>query len=545
VTDPLAWLDDAPAPPPARKTHARGPAPDPLAWLDDAPAETVDMGPEARRAAGGGSPSRPREVTAEQAGTSAGMETQKNEVMRPFGARGYYTSSIEPAPADRPQDYTIRQPLPGGGVRLKTTVGNQNEMADPLVQMGTVTAAGMATGGLASELGAPALVARAAEGAAANKVGGGDASTGAALALVPNVVPTLRAAGQAVKAAPAAADAALRRIARGAPAKVDQASVRAALGEDALTQAKTKTANAVATTEPERLRAVFSRNEDLRKALHGEARANPEKAHTATSTTIEKADARLDDTYRRIDLEQRASATMPKVTLGDVRGEIATLKQGYLDRGELQKVDAVDKADAFLVRHYKDDAQTLTATQLRGMKRELGKVGFSGDATTPRSVKAEVHADLYGPVAKQIEKLAGATPGVDVPRFMADNQDVSTLIPIRDALNERAVAARAGRGRRLMEMAKALGSGGGAAALGHLTGIPIAEAGAVGVGAYGAVKLGQAVTRRVNYKLAQIAERASKGPIPRVMLNDAAASGVPPALLLQFAQRSGVQEDQP
>lgn len=39
---------------------------------DDAPAPVVDMGPEARRARAGGSPSQPKELTAEQAGTMSG-----------------------------------------------------------------------------------------------------------------------------------------------------------------------------------------------------------------------------------------------------------------------------------------------------------------------------------------------------------------------------------------------------------------------------------------------------------------------------------------
>jgi len=561
VADPLAWLDDAPEPPaPPRKVHARPPAADPLAWLDDAPAlaPPVDMGPTARAARGGGSPSRPRDLTAEEAGTLSGPVSDRRVVG--IGKRGYFSPAQQPEREAAPETDYVRtaEQYPSGDEGLfrrithqnagpaKTIIvsrGNQQEMGDPLVQMGTATAAGMATGGLASELGVPALVARAAEGAVANKAQGGDLSTGAALALVPNAASAVRAAAQTVRAAPAAAGAAIRRIARSAPARVDQAAVRAALGEDALTQAKTKTANTVAATEPERLREVFRRNEDLRGALHGEARANPEKAHAATSTTIAKADARLDNDYAAIDQRIAQGGKGTKVILADVRAGIADLKQKYIDRGELQKVDAVDKADAFLVRHYKDDAAVLTASQLRGMKRELGKIGFSGDTTTPRSVKAEVHADLYAPVARQIEKLARSTPGVDVARFMADNRDVSTLIPIRDALNERAVAARAGRGRKLMETAKALATGGGGAALGHLTGIPIAEAGAVGVTAYGATKLAQAVARRVDYKLALIAERAQRGPIPRVMLDDAARSGVPPALLLQLAQRAGVQED--
>jgi len=170
----------------------------------------VDMGPAARRARAGMAPGE-HETPDEGAGPIAQHNVLGGPGTPSSGlGRGYFTTRQAPDPdAPAANDSPRSRPLPGGGTRVVSGLP-PGEMQDPLVQMGTAAALGMAAGagagGAASTLGAgrtaAALTSAAAEGAVSNKAMGGDAATGAALGVLPIVVPPVaRAVGRTARAA--------------------------------------------------------------------------------------------------------------------------------------------------------------------------------------------------------------------------------------------------------------------------------------------------------------------------------------------------------
>ncbi len=509
MADPLAWLDDPPEP--AEKPKPA--PPDPLAWLDEAaPPDPVDVGPTARAARGGGSPSRPREMTDEQLGLTSGPVTTRSPIAHGM-KRGPVVTDQEPGRGENTgNDYvrvTGRHPGRGFGIgdlsgpasSLSVSRGNPNEMADPLVQMGTASAMAAPLGAVGGVLG------RAAEGAVSNAALGGSPAAGAGMALLPNPGAAVRTLKSAGKTAGAALREGAGRVGEAAAGRVSAKATQAATGQEI---------GALAPNERVRLADTFGRHPELRDGLV-KAKANPEKAHTAVSTIVAKADSRLDE-------------MTPQIT---AKGDVDRMLADYdalaaANRGDTAKTDAINRQREAVAKTF-GGTKEATAEELRRLTRSVGR--------------GPMASTLYGPIARQLEKMAKQSD-VDVPAFMAAHRDVATLTPYAHTLNEKAVALRAQRGRKLMETLKAVAPTAGVGVAGHFgMGIDPKIAAAVGVTAYGATKLGQAVARRVDFQLAKLADVGRKGPIPRVMLEDAARSGVPPALLLQMAQRSGVHEE--
>lgn len=311
-------------------------------------APAVDAGPTARRAQAGGSPSGPRDLTAEEAGTMSGPAVTKNEI-GPYGKPGYYTSTVGAAPADAPTDYTIRKPLPGGGEQLKTSTGNQNEMADPMVRVATAAAMGRGAGALAGASPVLGSVAGpAVEGGVANKAMGGD--------FVPGAIAGggLAALGAAGKAAAARADRQLyKEIGRAAAGKAQEKV--AAIGAPDMVKTAREIGIADAPTWAERSR------------IAGEAK--------------QRIGAQIGEAWKPLDASPFGSRPTVQVVqaLDGVKARLAQTTEGQ------QLVGAITEKQEALQKLYGD------RIPLSALNREIGvleQLGYSGGSAGQLSTKA-------------------------------------------------------------------------------------------------------------------------------------------------------------
>lgn len=457
---------------------------------------TVDMGPEARRAAGGGSPSRPRDLTAEEAGTSAGPETGSMQSNAPFPGVSVTTEQA-PAPADAPPtDYVTRKPTTGGGETIRVSPGNPNEMADPLVQMGTAAAMGQAagagTGALLGMARVPAAAANLAgasvESGTANKAMGGDFTTGAAL---PLIMPAARAALRA--------PAALRDVvAEGAPARVQARTLRN-LNEEApkkLARGVTKAAG----EDGEVLQTVVNRNPELKRPLAVEAKGRPAVAMRAVDETLANRNASLDGDYAKMQEHYAGQPASVQASVPQLLDDIEKFR--IANKGDHEITGALDRAKKFLVDDFGADG-VISPAELRRVKRSMGRVAFPPTEAASDTAKSQVNRMLYQPVKRQLRTLAENTPGVDVAKFMDANEDVATLIPVRNVLADHVERIANGK-KTFIEAARhhahLIASTVGAAAAGAMHSPVLAAA---SLAAPVAAKIATRVGRGLDYRLAE------------------------------------------
>lgn len=475
--------------------------------FDEPKTEPVDAGPSARRAAGGGSPSGPRDLTSEEAGLSSGPISAKPDVLPGLGMGGFHTSQA-PEPAAAPAtDYVTAKPTPGGGRAIRVATGNPNEMGDPGVQMMTAAAMGRGAGALAAPavgaipvVGAAAapLAAEAVESGTANKALGGDFTTGAALPLIPKIPGALRAAaGAPARAAEALGEGAVKRV---------QARTVRNLTEDARKPVANQVARA-AGEDGDRLMAVVERNPDLRHALAVHAKDKPAAALKAVDGTLAKQNAALDGAFEQMqahyaDKPASAQASVPQI-LDDIQKAIDR------NKGDLDKTGALRRARTAIVDEFGADG-TISPNELRSLKRSVGRAAFPAGTAASANVKAQVGRELYAPLSRQLETLAKNTPGLDAKAFMSANEDVSTLIPVREALSDKVEKIAQGR-KGLIESAKhhahKIASLGGLAAG---TAVHSPAAALAVPAALGAAKVGARIGRGIDFQLAEAQLRRVK-----------------------------------
>lgn len=561
---------------------------DPLAELaarygvSDAPPPPVDMSPAARRARAGMAPG-PRDLTAEQAGTSAGpIRTRLNPfvttrdgaavVDRPFVA----STSQEAAPADPVVEPTRYNMLPGGiefatpeeggppadayvhggdpargrlpaDLKPEFHAANKDRFyvmdqfeRDPIAQ--TVVAGGL--GKLAGQAVAPIAaragqtVARVAvpavEGAVTNKALGGDATTGAAI-------------GAAIPVATLATRAGANAIAKGAPARVQKRTYRN-LTEPASKRVAGKLEQA-AGKEGEDLAAVVEHEPELRRMLAVHGKDRPAAALGAVQETKGTANAARNADFDAMEAHYANQPATAQATVSQLLDDYEFLRKGNLGDTQYQAVLKKAKSDLQALGDDLREAQGLPPAVngdysgtiippkvLRKFEQSIGKTAYDG--VTPQNVtsaKRAVGADLYRPIAKQVNALAEGTPGVDAKKFAQTGETIHVLIPVEEALQESVTRLNQGKTNWLKNsatVAKALA--GGAIA---------GPAGAVGVvvGA-AALKGAKAVGRRIDYRLAE-GQRARVARGAPALTPAAPARALPPALIGAVpAERRGVAD---
>jgi hypothetical protein len=413
----------------------------------------LDMGPTARRARAGGSPSRPRDLTAEEAGTMSGplsfpgstsIGAPEPSLFTPGGVQPESVARAYQA-AESPAERAFRA-SPEGLAQKRLEEGEEaaGVLTFPLV-LGAGRAVGAAAGGVAGAI-LPKAVARAApvigaavEGGTVNKALGGDFGPGAAL-------------GALVPAATTAVDVVGRAASKGAPARV-QKRIETNLGENV----KHKTADKVtAVAKKGDLAEVVDRNPELRKSLAVQAAENPAAALKDVQKTKAKAMAQRDADFEKMQDYHADKPPSSQATVAGILDEYDALlakNPGDVDRKAILKRarkqvtemgDDLRKAQGLPPAVEGDYSGTVVSPKdLRDFEASIGRQAY--EMGTPTSTKRKVNADLYRPIAKQVHALAEATPGVDAKRFAATGKDIHVLIPVEEALAYKADKLQQGK----------------------------------------------------------------------------------------------------
>ena len=266
---------------------------------------------------------------------------------------------------------------------------------------------------------APAVAAG--EGALASKSMGGSALTGGALGGAFGLL------GVAAKAATpaAAAGRAEARLAKDVNRGVTKAGARAA--NDVKFKAGEGNAD---------LAQVADELPEVGKALKTQAKTNPKAAHKVTAKAVDDLTDANDADFARI---QRQHGGVP---LQPIAERMAGLEERLNQQGLGVAADAVQRMRTDLLKRYGSGPEglataKLTAQQIRNIRNNLSTVMDPARAIKPNTRRA-AEAKIHQLLNKEIEDVAADTRGVDVDALRARNRQISTLIPVRNALAERA-----------------------------------------------------------------------------------------------------------
>jgi hypothetical protein len=548
--DSALALFDEPAPakkPPAKPAKAAPPAFDSaLALFEPAapPAPDIsgrDAGPAARRAAAG----KPRDPILD----ATPLENDNEPVTVTPTALGRFSDAVNDRPPGT-SDTMAASPAYAAGRRANERAGSA-VANDPLAQTVIASTVGAGAGALAKGAlsAAPAIAQRlvpaAVAGGTASKAEGGDFTTGAVLGAAAEAAPV---AGQLVKEG-------VKKIAAplvpGAEARVTARAVQNVIEGDAGGVARKKLRDRVmarAGDELGNVKPLFADHPELRDELAAQAARNPARAHAFTQGVIEQVGA---ETAPMLDAMTKATGGARVI---DLVSKFDQVRRKYLAAGKLDAAQAADRARLQLIAQYGVDgtgrskaiseAVRIPARSVQNMKNAIGPVAFP-DLTTPARLKAEVSRDLWGALDGELEGMAKKTPGLDLARLRRLNQDMSVLLPMRDALKDRAAQAAANRTGLIgavdaLKKTVAHASGG---VLGHMVG---GEAGAaLGVGLPLAYKGAAAAGRAADLWIARLGTAAQRGAIPQSLVTQAQAAGVPAGVIAGFARRAQVVPDQP
>lgn len=308
----------------------------------------------------------------------------------------------------------------------------ENPLANDIIGQGIVTGlpahgASVLAGTALKALGAPAAVERigaaAVGGGTASKLAGGDFGPGALL-------------GAAFPAAGALA----RRA--GAVRNLTKEVTKGA------TKAPAKQANEVkfrAREEGGTLHEVLAEVPEARRAVMTQAKTNPGAAEKTLTKVVDDA----------TDLNSADFAAMQRqhggVNLAPINDQLKGLEERLNLQGRGVAADAVGRfrRDLLKPKRYGLEGKVLTdeqiATQkigaqsLRNIRNDLGeKIQPANGKPIRGNNRRFAEARIMGVINKEIEDVAANTRGVDVNALRTRNRQISTLIPVRDALRARA-----------------------------------------------------------------------------------------------------------
>jgi hypothetical protein len=173
-----------------------------------------------------------------------------------------------------------------------------------------------------------------------------------------------------------------------------------------------------------------------RKALMTKARTNPESAMNDIDSTLTPITKENDLVFQAIQ-DQHGG-----VGLGDVVGRLTRLEVRLNKQGHGTAADAAGRVRDDLLKRYGYEGKwtpdmKLTAEQIRNIRNDMGAKAFPNFNPEQVNTQRAALGQIYGEYNKAIEAVAAKTKGVDLPALKTRNRQISTLIPVRDALEER------------------------------------------------------------------------------------------------------------
>lgn len=405
------------------------------------------------------------------------------------------------------------------------------------------TATGEAVGSLA-----PAALAPANALAAPVMSGVGAAGEAMSSGAKPAEVAKQAAVGVALGMIPGTVVAGVQKIAAGAPGRVASKILEDIhQGEETAVRGKVAGKLEKAAGEDGKvLDETLSRQPELQAVLYHTAKTHPHVAAGATRKVLDGLNGELTPMFQQ--MEQHAATLPPsaQATVPQLLDEFDKLAK--VNKGDIDKNKAIRAARQAIVDEFGPNA-TITPMELRNLKQSIGRAAFAGDPLAPVTVQNQVKRDLYGPISDHLNRIAEMTPGVDAGRFAVVNKDLSTLIPVSDALEQRVAKEGKAKGltditHKVLERGKkvvegALIPGMAAAGVHHFGGENALLMGGAALGSYGALRAGQAASRAVDLHLMNIAKTAAAmgpGRVPVSMLQDAIQAGVPAAAAIRAAR---------
>jgi hypothetical protein len=190
----------------------------------------------------------------------------------------------------------------------------------------------------------------------------------------------------------------------------------------------------------EHLDSLLERDPALEKTMALDANPRPGKAHQAAQLRIERISKQTEPVYQAIG----------DVDISAIDRRFATLEQEAKAAGNIERLGPIKRARAALAENYGSDGivdlgTTLPARSVRNFANGIGEAAFSGDPMATPKTRVRAQQDLYRAVTGVIEEAAAKAPGVDLGKLKQANRDMSILIPMRDALKERAGKETVGR----------------------------------------------------------------------------------------------------
>lgn len=356
-------------------------------------------------------PAQPRERSDEELGLDAGPQFSPDILGRPrttspvYPARPEVPTDLTPGMHTRPADPMEADPI-AQGVATSAVLGPVGKVVGAAVKpvLGAATA--------------PAI--GAAEGAAASKSMGGSALAGAALGGVFGAI-----GGAAKGLTPEAAGArGVARLEKDITKGVPGSKATARLTNDVKFQGADKIAD-VAKDLPR-----------VDKALRTQARSNPGAAHAVVDETVTHLTDKNSADFAAM---QRQHGGVPLQPMAE---RLAALQERLNQQGRGVEADAVNRVTTDLLRRYGSGEAglaeaKLTMSQIRNIRNDMGTVADPARNIKPNT-RRQALSKVYAILNKEIEDVAANTRGVDVEALAARNRQISTLIPIRDTLAERA-----------------------------------------------------------------------------------------------------------
>jgi hypothetical protein len=196
---------------------------------------------------------------------------------------------------------------------------------------------------------------------------------------------------------------------------------------------KTRKVNQAVGEDDAALADLFKHDPQLEKTLAIKASTSPKAAVKAARESIGQVGDRLDDIYDTMAKANRLVAPQ------DIANGFDKILAQRLKDGDLPAVNILRAERARFLNEYGNVGHLMPDT-LRGLKATAGKGAFEG-----QPIPGNVKRDIWGAYADAIETQAKGTKGIDISELRSLNKDMSVLIPIRDALEERAISAAHGR----------------------------------------------------------------------------------------------------
>jgi hypothetical protein len=172
------------------------------------------------------------------------------------------------------------------------------------------------------------------------------------------------------------------------------------------------------------------------KALRTQAKTNPKAAHDVTDKALTDLVDKNSADFAAI---QRQHGGVP---LQPIAERLAGLEERLNKQGRGVSADAVNRVRTDLLKRYASDPNVgladvkLSTQQIRNIRNDMGTI-----VDPARNIKPNTRRDalskIYSILNKEIEDVAADTSGVDVNALKTRNRQISTLIPVRDALAER------------------------------------------------------------------------------------------------------------